>query len=154
MMIIKSIPGGDSSNIINYICKNSTAKDKEILSGNPNLSKHIIDNSKFKQNYYHFTLSENGRTDITKEHWEVILNVFKKEFFHGYDEKEVNSLSVLHDKEHIHIAVPTMNLLSGKGNYYYNDRTDRKRINLIRDLIHKIDFTDYGLKDIKLREPS
>lgn len=153
-MIIKSVPGGDTSRIVNYVCRDSTANDKNLLMGNPNLTSKIIDNSKWDQNYYHFILSQNDmKDDISMDHWKVILSTFREQFFVGFDEKEFNDLWVLHEG-HIHGVVPKMNLLDGKANYYYNDSTDRYRMNLIRDLIHNIDFTQYGLSDLKLKHPN
>ena len=151
-MVIKNIKGGTSS-IVDYVTKNSTAQDKTLISGNIELTKEIIKNSNFNENYYHWSIAQNDNPNISLAHWKVIAQVFDDNFYMDMDRSEHMHLTILHDEEHLHIITPKMNLETLKDSQLYYDPIDQHKMNLIRDLLHKIDWAAYGLDDPKLLHP-
>jgi len=116
----------------------------KVLRGDIQLGDIITDHPNYRQNAYSIILSFKGKPQL--KIMNAVLNDFEKLFMHGFDTNEYHFDAVLHtdtDDYHIHIRIPKFNLLTGTQLQLYLNKKDRKRVNLIRNLIDM----KYGLKN-------
>jgi len=108
----------------------------KVLKGDIQLGDIITDHPNYRQNAYSIILSFKGKPKL--ETMDAVLNDFEKLFMHGFDTNEYHFDAVLHkdtDDYHIHIRIPKLNLYTGTQLQLYLDKKDRKRVNLIRNLL-------------------
>ena len=111
-------------------------KKIKVLRGDIQLGDIIADHPNYRQNAYSIILSFKDKPKL--ETMNAVLNDFEKLFMHGFDASEYHFDAVLHtdtDDYHIHIRIPKFNLLTGTQLQLYLDKKDRKRVNLIRNLL-------------------
>jgi len=108
----------------------------KVLRGDIQLGDIITDHPNYRQNAYSIILSFKGKPKL--EAMDAVLNDFEKLFMHGFNTNEYHFDAVLHkdtDDYHIHVRIPKLNLYTGTQLQLYFDKKDRKRVNLIRNLI-------------------
>lgn len=132
-----------------YVLNGTKSKPRDhkkikVLRGDIQLGDIITDHPNYHQNAYSIILSFKGKPKL--ELMNGVLNDFEKLFMHGFDAHEYHFDAVLHedtDDLHIHIRIPKFNLLTGTQLQLYLDKKDRKRVNLIRNLLD----IKYGLEN-------
>jgi len=138
--MIISITGtntGWSQYVLNGTSKKPRNHNKiQLLRGNIELGDSIITTTNYQHNAYSIVLSFMGKP--TLEVINKVVSEFEKYFMHGFSKEEYHLDAVAHfdtDDYHVHIRIPKLNLLTHTQLQLYFDKKDRKRINLIRDLI-------------------
>lgn len=140
--------GGKGKGWSNYVTRKYAKLSKEdrskivILEGNTKLGDSIIKSSNYKNNSTTLVLSFFGKISNSKA--KAVNEDFKKLFMSGFNESEYHYEAVLHQdtsNTHIHIRIPTKNLLTDTQlRLYYHDK-HKNFINAIRDyLISKHDL--------------
>jgi len=156
---MKTCVSGGKSGVVEYLTREGKEHNKEhikVLDGNPTLTKKIIQNMNYKENYKRIVLSFEGKPSDEKikkaySDWKSLYmdSTYKKE--------EYNILSVLHkdtDNYHIHITIPNKNLITDTRLDSYVDKKDRNRMNEIRDYINlKNGWQKQDLTKKKSNEP-
>ena len=132
-----------------YVLNGTKSKPRDhkkikVLRGDIQLGDIITDHPNYRQNAYSIILSFKGKPKLAIMN--AVLNDFEKLFMHGFDASEYHFDAVLHmdtDDYHIHIRIPKFNLLTRTQLQLYLDKKDRKRLNLIRNLLDM----KYGLEN-------
>ncbi len=134
--------GGTGKGWSNYVTRKYVKLSKEerskitLLSGNTKLGDSIIKSSSYKENSTTLVLSFKGKVSDDKA--KAVNEEFKKLFMSGFDEREYHYEAVLHQdtsNTHIHIRIPTKNLLTDTQlRLYYHDK-HKNFINAIRDYL-------------------
>ena len=134
--------GGTGKGWSNYVTRKYVKLSKEerskvtLLSGNTKLGDSIIKSSNYKENSTTLVLSFKGKVSDDKA--KAVNEEFKELFMSGFDESEYHYEAVLHqdtDNTHIHIRIPTKNLVTDTQlRLYYHDK-HKNFINAIRDYL-------------------
>lgn len=134
--------GGTGKGWSNYVTRKYVKLSKyerskiTLLSGNTKLGDSIIKSSSYKENSTTLVLSFKGKVSDDKA--KVVNEEFKKLFMSGFDESEYHYEAVLHQdtsNTHIHIRIPTKNLVTDTQlRLYYHDK-HKNFINAIRDYL-------------------
>jgi len=155
---MKIMFSGGSGGWSEYVMEGTLTKPRdknkiEVIDGDIELTKNIYESdSKVKERYTRIVLGFKGKQD--KKIMKKVYKDFKENLLKGYENNEYNISAVAHfdtSNDHIHICLPKLNLKTNNHNAYYFDKTDRYRINLIRDyLIEKYDLLENQEKDKEL----
>ena len=134
--------GGSGKGYGNYILrenkKNVDFSKIKVLSGDMKLGDEIVKSSNYKDNSFNIVLEFKGK--ISDDKAKAVTGEFEKLFMHGFSREEYHLDAVLHQdtaNSHVHIRIPKKNLLTDTTLRLYMDKTDRARINLIRDYIEE-----------------
>ena len=142
--------GGSGKGYGNYILRENK-KDVDfskikVLSGDMKLGDEIVNSSNYKDNAFNIVLEFKGK--ISDDKAKAVTDEFEKLFMHGFSKSEYHLDAVLHQdtaNSHVHIRIPKKNLLTDTTLRLYMDKTDRARVNLIRDYIEE----KYDLEKMK-----
>ena len=134
--------GGKGKGWSNYVTRKYVKLSKyerskiTMLRGNTKLGDSIIKSSNYKDNSTTLVLSFKGK--VSDEKARAVNEDFKELFMTGFDESEYHYEAVLHQdtaNTHIHIRIPTKNLLTDTQlRLYYHDK-HKNFINAIRDYL-------------------
>jgi hypothetical protein len=134
--------GGTGKGWSNYTTRKYVKLSKEerskiiLLSGNTKLGDSIIKSSNYKENSTTLVLSFKGKVSDGKA--KAVNEEFKELFMSGFKEDEYHYEAVLHqdtENTHIHIRIPTKNLVTDTQlRLYYHDN-HKNFINAIRDYL-------------------
>jgi len=140
--------GGKGKGWSNYVTRKYIKLSKKernkimVLSGNTKIGDCIIKTSNYKDNSVTIVLSFKGK--ISNARARAVNEEFKKLFMKGFENDEYHYDAVLHqdtDNTHIHIRIPTKNLLTDTQLRLYYHSKHKNFINAIRDyLIVKFDL--------------
>ncbi len=134
--------GGTGKGWSNYVTRKYVKLSKAernkitLLSGNTTLSDKVIKSSSYKDNSTTLVLSFNGK--ITKSRAEAVSKDFRELFMSGFSSDEYCYDAVLHQNtghDHIHIRIPTKNLLTDTQLRLYYHKQDVGFVNAIRDYL-------------------
>lgn len=130
---------------IDYLLSERTSEKKErnppaeVLRGNPDLTKSIIDATSYAQKYTSGVLSF-AEYDLSVEVKHRIMDSFEKlALFPGLREDQYNILWVQHQDKgrlELHWVVPNQELLSGKRLAPYYHRADMPRVNSWQEVVN------------------
>ena len=130
---------------IDYLLSEKTSEKKErnplaeVLRGNPDLTKSIIDSTPYAQKYTSGVLSF-AEYDLSVEVKHQIMDSFEKvALFPGLREDQYNILWVQHQDKgrlELHWVVPNQELLSGKRLAPYYHLADMPRVNSWQEVIN------------------
>ena len=134
--------GGTGKGWSNYVTRKYVKLSKyerskiTLLSGNTKLGDSIIKSSNYKENSTTLVLSFKGK--VSDEKARAVNEDFKELFMSGFSEDEYHYEAVLHQdtaNTHIHIRIPTKNLVTDTQlRLYYHDK-HKNFINAIRDYL-------------------
>lgn len=145
-MIVKFIRRSKErgSSPINYLLGKDLQRDKaKVLSGDPFLTKAIIDASPYVHKYKSGCLSFSEKaTDFTDEQKKQLMQEFEQTLFPGMEPDQYNVLWVEHsDKDggrlELNFLIPCIELRSGKHLQPYYKGTDLKRVNAWKNIVNK-----------------
>lgn len=134
--------GGTGKGWSNYVTRKYVRLSEDerskivVLQGNTNLGDQIIKSSNYKENSTTLVLSFKGKVSDDKA--KAVDEDFKKLFMSGFDTDEYHYDSVLHqdtDNTHMHIRIPTKNLLTDTQLRLYYHARHKNFINAIRDYL-------------------
>lgn len=134
--------GGKGKGWSNYVTRKYVNLSKEerskitIFSGNTKLGDSIIKSSNYKDNSTTLVLSFKGK--VPDDTARTVNEEFKELFMSGFEKSEYHYEAVLHQdtsNTHIHIRIPTKNLVTDTQlRLYYHDK-HKNFINAIRDYL-------------------
>lgn len=138
---MKIVFNGGKSGWSEYVLNGTKTKQRdkskiEVIDGDLELTKNIYESTKYKENYIRGVIAFQGK--INSEKMKKVYEEFKELLMIGYEEDEYNIAAIIHkdtDNDHIHFCIPKLNLITNKQNHIYYDKTDRERINTIRDYL-------------------
>jgi hypothetical protein len=145
---------------VNYLLgRNMDREGARVLSGNPFLTKELIDSTNYKRRYTAGVLSFEEEPDcITEQQKHDIMNKFEKTLLAGLEHQQYNVLWVEHtDKGRLELnfLIPNMELISGKRLQPYYYVADEYRVNAFQNIInHDYKLTNpHALAKRRLHDP-
>lgn len=128
---------GTGSGPVEYLLgKNQDREKAELLRGDPETTKDLIDSLDFKRKYTSGVLSFT-ETDLSDDVKNKIMDSFEKATFCGLEKSQYDILWVEHtDKKNLELnfVIPNVELETGKRFQPYYHQADKTRINQFRDL--------------------
>lgn len=137
---------GSGAGPINYLLGANRDREKaEVLRGNPEETKALIDSSVYAKKYTCGCLSFE-ESDIPDEQKRELMTSFEECLFAGLDANQYNCLWVEHrDKNRLELnfVIPNIELTTGKRLQPYFHVADQKRVNAWRTIQnHKYGYSD------------
>ena len=137
--------GGGSGPVDYLLGKDRDREGAEVLRGDPENIRELIDSNHFAQRYTSGVLSF-SEADLKPGAKDQIMDSFQQALFPGLDRDQYSVLWVEHtDKGRLELnfLIPNVELTSGKRLQPYYDRADRPRVNAWQTLTNaKHDLTD------------
>ncbi|MGP5374299.1 relaxase/mobilization nuclease domain-containing protein [Psychrobacter alimentarius] len=132
---------GGGASPINYLLGEDMKREgARVLSGNPFLTKELIDSTNYKRRYTSGVISfEEEPSYITEKQKHDIIDKFEKTLLAGLDHQQYNILWVEHtDKGRLELnfLIPNMELISGKRLQPYYYVADEYRVNAFQNIIN------------------
>jgi len=136
---------GKGEGPINYLLKKE-GRDvaPEVLRGNPEETKHLINSLSFKHKYTSGVLAFTQSEAITPEVLEYSMNLFEQSSFKGLEREQYDILWVKHEDKgnlELHFVVPRVELISGKS---YNPAPPGMVKELYKEMVKSLTI-EYGL---------
>lgn len=133
---------------INYLLgENLDRAGARVLSGNPYLTKELIDATDYAMRYTSGTLSfEEAPNCLTEEQKKAVMQKFESVIFCGLESDQYNILWVEHtdkDRLELNFLIPNQELRSGNRLQPFYYVADKRRVNAFQDIINH----DYKLTD-------
>lgn len=159
-MIVKifSRGKGGGSAPVDYLCgkdpqadgisREVTREGAEVLKGDPEITRQLIDSADFSRRYTAGVLSFAEQADSVPEAQQrEIMERFEECMFSGLEADQYDILWVRHTDKggrlELNFLVPNVELQSGKRLQPYYDRIDRPRFNALKNIInHEYGFAD------------
>ncbi|MER5733995.1 relaxase/mobilization nuclease domain-containing protein [Streptomyces sp. NPDC002138] len=145
---INSRGSGGGAAPVNYLLgENLDRAGARVLSGNPYLTKELIDATDYARRYTSGTLSFEEAPDcLTEQQKMAVIEKFESTLFSGLESDQFNILWVEHtdkDRLELNFLIPNQELRSGKRLQPYYHVADKRRVNAFQDIINH----DYKLTD-------
>ena len=151
--------GGGASPVSYLLGANLDRIGARVISGNPFLTKELIDATDYARRYTSGVLSFEESADVLTEQQKLeVIEKFEKTLFSGLEPDQYNVLWVEHtDKERLELnfLIPNQELRSGKRLQPFYHVADKRRVNAFQDIInHDYKLTDpHDIKKKRLQNP-
>ena len=121
--------GGGSGPVDYLLGKDRNRELADVLRGNPEQTKEIIDSLDFKRKYTSGVLSFE-ESDIPEEHKQALMDELERHLLCGLDANQYECLWVQHQDKgrlELNFLIPNVELTTGKRLQPYYDKIDRAR---------------------------
>lgn len=151
--------GGGASPVSYLLGANLDRAGARVISGNPFLTKELIDATDYARRYTSGVLSFEESADVLTEQQKFeVIEKFEKTLFSGLESDQFNILWVEHtdkDRLELNFLIPNQELRSGKRLQPFYHVADKRRVNAFQDIInHDYKLTDpHDIKKKRLQNP-